>query len=93
MTGYLLEESNATGLLIVAYHTSKNSDVQYNIIGIPTEGGMDTIFNVSTGGDYKVSVFALENDRPFPRVVALPRQVHVENPSDQGLSTSTRGAN
>ena len=87
VTSSFIEKGNATDALFVVYPVSNNSNVQY-IVGSPTEGSMDVTINVSTGGDYKVSVFALENGRPFSRVVALPRHVHVDGPNEQGSSTN-----
>ena len=82
-----IEEGNATNALLVVYPVFNNSNVQY-IVGSPTEGNMDVTLHVSTGGDYKVSVFALENGQPFSRVVTLPRRVHVDGPNEQGSSTN-----
>ena len=83
VTSSFIEGANATDALLVVYPVSNNSNVQY-IIGSPTEGSMDVTLHVLTGGDYKVSVFALENGRPFRRAVTLPRHVHVDGPNEQG---------
>ena len=72
-----VEGSNATAVLLVVYSTSNNSDTIYLLVRGPG-GNIDIAFNVSTGGDYEVSVFALENGRPFSRVVTIPRPVHVD---------------
>ena len=77
VTGDFVEGSNATAALLVVYFTSNNSDTIYRIVSGPG-GNMDIAFNVSTGGVYEVSVFALENGRPFSRVVTIPRPVHVD---------------
>ena len=77
VTGGFVEGSNATAALLVVYSTSNNTDTIYRIVSGPG-GNIDIAFNVSTGGDYEVSVFALENGRPFSRVVTLPRPVHVD---------------
>ena len=87
VTGSFIEGANATDALLVVYHVSNNSNVQY-IVGSPTEGSLDVTFNVPTGGDYEVSVFALETKRPFSRVVTLPRHVHVDGPNEQGSGTN-----
>ena len=79
VTGDFVERSNATAALLVVYSTSSNnSDTIYHVVSCNWLGGkINVTFNASTGGSYKVSVFALENGRPFPRVVAFPRPVHV----------------
>ena len=87
MTSGFIEGANATDALLVVYPVFDNSDVQY-IVGSPTEGSMDVTVNVPTGGDYSVAIFALENGRPFSRVVTLPRHVHVDGPNEQGSSTN-----
>ena len=47
--------------------------------------GIDMTSTGLTGTQYGVSVFALENGLPFPRVVTLPKNVTVANNNDQGL--------
>ena len=39
------------------------------------------------GTQYSVSVFTLENQLPFPRVVASPKTVAVVADNNQGLKT------
>ena len=80
VTGNLVNNTNATGVLIVV---SNSSDVQY-IVDSPADLNVNVTLNVSTGGEYSVSVFALENGQPFPRVAALPRCVLVNRSNDEG---------
>ena len=87
VTGNLVDNTNATGVLIVV---SSSSNVQY-IIDSPADLNINVTLNVSTGGEYSVSVFALENGQPFPRVAALPRRVTMNGSNDQGTVQSCIG--
>ena len=51
--------------------TEENSVISLDVTGL-------------TGTEYEVSMFALENGLPFPRVVTLPKNIAVLN-SHQGL--------
>ena len=76
--GNLVEGSIATGVLIVAYSDRSTSNITLYHAFDGLKGDIDVAVNVSTGGEYKVSVFALENGQPFLRVAALPRCVNIE---------------
>ena len=86
---YYVDESTASGIFLIVYSLTNESDVQYiynaeqpeqNYIG---EDVTDLV-----GTEYGISVFALENGVPFPRVVTSPRNITVEYSNDQGLLIS-----
>ena len=66
-------------LLYIHYHAiNKGSEHDNKIISINVTG--------LTGTEYEISVFALENCLPFPRVVTSPRTViALADSSDKGL--------
>ena len=76
MTGYFIEGSTATGVLIAILTTA---DINFNSITreqdqLHLEG---TISNVG-GGDHNVSMFVMEEDGlPFSRTATIPQVVSV----------------
>ena len=82
--GEIVDESAANGILLIVHSLTNDSDVQYitkqaewnnfsiNATGVP-------------GTKYSISVFALEDGLPFPRVVTSPQDVSVATNSDNGL--------
>ena len=52
-----------------------------------TEQDIDVNVTDLTETEYGVSVFAMENGLPFPRVVTLPENVNVASNDSQGLCT------
>ena len=92
MTGELINGSTATGALIIIYSLTNDSvDVHYVIITADPGRtvAIDASVTVSVGlngGEYRVSVFALENGGlPFTRVAALPETVQVAGSEQKGL--------
>ena len=87
VTGDFVDGSTATGALLVIYSLDNDSDVYYNIIDKEAEGNirMDIMLTDLTGSQHGVSVFALENGLPFPRVVTSPKNATVGNNNNRGL--------
>lgn len=78
MSGDFIDRTTATGVLLIVYSLDNDSDIQY-ITSIrstdkDSDKNIDIHVNVtdSTGLEYGVAVFALENGLPFPRVVTSP---------------------
>ena len=70
MTGDFIDGSTATGLLIIIYSLTNDSDVHY-IAGGHNSGLADS--------EYSISVFVVEeNGLPFERVATSPKLVAVE---------------
>ena len=90
VTGQFIGGSTATGLLILVYSLTNDSDlVRYIAIGKDRKlvNSIDVKLNVTglIGTYYGISVFATENGLPFPRVVSLPKNINIDI---QGLYTS-----
>ena len=84
VTGNLVEGSNATGIFLIIYSLTDKANVQY--VATKTEQNNISInVNVLTGTKFGVSVFALEDGLPFPRVVTAPRNITMATNSDIGL--------
>ena len=70
MTGDFIDGSTATGLLIIIYSLTNDTNVHYI-----TGGSISGL----AGGVYKTSVFVVEeNGLPFERVATSPKLVAVE---------------
>ena len=70
VTGDFIDGSTATGLLIIIYSLTNDTNVHY-IVGGHNSG--------LAGGEYKTSVFVVEeNGLPFERVATSPKLVAVE---------------
>ena len=87
--GKFNDGSAVAGVLFVVYSLTNESDILYHAINKRNEQNNNISINVTgfIGTEYVVSVFALENGLPFPRVVTLPRTVTVilATSSDKGL--------
>ena len=81
--GDFIDGSIASGMLLIIYSLTNESDVYY--IAKQAERNFSMDVTGLAGTQYGVSVFALENGLPYPRVVTLPKNVTVANYSDQGL--------
>ena len=82
VTGDFIDGSTATGLLILIYSLTDDSDTYY----IYKNYEQNVVASVTglTGSHYGVSVFVVEkNGLPFSRVAAIPSLV--ENSAQQGL--------
>ena len=85
ITGDFIDGSAATGLvLLIIYSLNNESDVLY-IATQKTEQNIHIDVVGLPGTEFQVSVFALEDGKPFPRVVASPKYITVATNSDQGL--------
>ena len=89
IVGKFNDGSAVTGVLFVVYSLTNESDILYHAINNGNEQNNNISINVTgfIGTEYVVSVFALENGLPFPRVVTLPRTITVilATSSDKGL--------
>ena len=76
VTGDLIEGSTATGVLIIVYSQSNDSDIHYKN---SEHEGQRTDLEVNivglTGNKYGVSVFVLEDGLPFSRAATSPQVV------------------
>ena len=75
-------------MFLIVYSLTNESDIHYHAINKGNEQNNNISINVTglTGTEYGISVFALENCLPFPRVVTSPRTVIVlAASSDKGL--------
>ena len=77
VTGNYINGSMATGLLLVLYSLTNDSDIHYVIDSF--KQSIDINVTGLTGTQYGISTFALDNDQIFPRVVALPEYVTVHS--------------
>ena len=88
--GNFIDGSTVTEVLLIIYSLTNESDIHYHAInkGNEQNNKLNISINVTglTGAKYGISVFALENCLPFPRVVTSPRTVIVlAASSDKGL--------
>ncbi len=89
--GNFIDGSTATGVLLIVYSLTNESDIHYHVINKLNEQNNNININVTglTVADieYGVSVFAMENGLPFPRVVTLPTNITVSfaDNTDRGL--------
>ena len=72
---------------MIVYSLTNESDIHYHDINKENDQNNNISINVTglTGTEYGISVFALENCMPFPRVVTSPRTVILAASSDKGL--------
>ena len=90
ITGNFIDMSTATGMLLIVYSLTNESDIHYHAINKGNEQNNNSIISINVTGldefEYVVSVFALVNGLPFPRVITSPRTVVIlAASSDQGL--------
>ena len=83
VTGDYVDGSTANGIILIVYSLSNYSDVQY--VAKQIEKNIQVTVTDLTDTMYRVSVFALEDGLPFPRVVTVPKIVTVATDNDQGL--------
>ena len=84
--GDFIDQSTATGALVMIYSLNNDTDVYYIEVDKGTEQYIDVNVTDLTGTEYGVSVFTMENHRlPFPRIVTLPEIVNVASHENQGL--------
>ena len=84
MTGLIIDEvATKTGVIAVIYSLTYDHDVHY--LSQTTSQIIDVNVTGLSGTEYGVSVFALENGIPFPRVVAFPSVLYIMGKEFQGL--------
>ena len=84
VTGDFIDGSTATGVLLILYSITKNSDIQYVIENYEQSRSIDINVTSLTSTQYGVSTFVLDNGQIFPRVVALPEYVTVQSIEQTG---------
>ena len=82
MTGDFIQGSTATGVLVIVYSQSDDSDIHYHSSEYDGQNA-EIVVDRLTGGPYGVSVFVLEKGLPFSRVAALPQMLYT-NIANQG---------
>ena len=81
VTGDFIGGSTATGLLIIIYSLTNDSNVHYITGGSMLQQQRNVHVSVTSlaGGEYGISVFVVEeNGLPFERVATSPKLVAVE---------------
>ena len=83
----LLIDRQQLECFLIVYFLTNESDIHYHAIYKGSEQNNNISINVTglIGTEYGISVFALENGLPFPRVVASPRTAILAASSDKGL--------
>ena len=82
MTGDFIDGSTATGLLIIIYSLTNDSNVHY-ISEDTDQMNMGLSVRGLTGAQYVVSTFVVDKGLPFPRVVTSPKHVTVQDSHEQ----------
>ena len=88
VTGDFIDGSTATGLLIIIYSLTNDSDVHYIAGGSTSQQPRNVHVSVPglAGGEYSISVFVVEeNGLPFERVATSPKLVAVDRREHEGL--------
>ena len=83
VTGDFIDGSTATGLLIIIYSLTNDTNVHY--ISEDTEQNIDLSVSGLPGAQYVVSTFVVEKGLPFPRVVTSPKHATVDSHEQEGL--------
>ena len=85
MTGDFIEGSTATGVLIIVYSQSNDSDIHYKSCereGLIAEANVVGL----TGSQYGMSVFVLDDGLPFSQIATSSQLLHILNAStEQGM--------
>ena len=81
--GDFVANAAANGAFVIVYSLTDYSDVHY--IAKQDEETIDINIMNLPGTEYNVSVFSLENGRPFERAVSSTKRVTVTTTGDQGL--------
>ena len=79
VTGDFTDGSTATGVLLILYSFTNDSDIHYVIENCEQCRSIDINVTGLTSTQYGVSTFVLDNDQVFPSVVALPKHVTVQS--------------
>jgi hypothetical protein len=83
VTGDFIWDSNATGVLVIVYSLTNDSDVHY--FSNDAKENIDIRVTGLSGTVYSVSIYALKSGVPFPRAVCLPKIINIDNDKNQGL--------
>ena len=84
VTGDFIDGSTATGVLLILYSITNDSDIHYVIGNCEQSRSIDINVAGLTSTQYGVSTFVLDNGQVFPRVVALPEYVTVKSIEQTG---------
>ena len=79
VTGDFIDGSTATGVLLILYSLTNDSDIHYVIGNCEQSRSINVNVTGLTSTQYGVSTFVLDNGKVFPRVVALPEHVTVHS--------------
>ena len=85
--GDFIDQTTATGVLLIVYSLDNDSNVQYITSIRSTDKDTNIDINVTdvSGFEYRVAVFALESGLPFPRVVTSPVIVNTADTENQSI--------
>ena len=88
VTSELLNGSQATGMFIVVYSLTPDSDIIHYSIHTRLKNQRRIAAGIQDlpGNKYNVSVFTLENGVPFARAAAQPKSVDLLNSKGKNLS-------
>ena len=86
VTGDFIEGSTATGVLIIVYSQSNDSDIHYKSNEHEGQSAEANVVEL-TGSQYGVSVFVMEDGLPFSRASTSPYLVHINTLTHQGMYT------
>ena len=84
VTSDFIDGSTATGVLLILYSPTNDSDIHYVLENYEQSRSIDINVTALTSTQYGVSTFVLDNDQVFPRVVALPEHVTVQSIGQTG---------
>ena len=76
VTGDFIQGSTATGVLVIIYSQSNDSDTHYVNSEYHGQNTEITVDGLTSGSQYGVSIFVLENGLPFSRVATLPQTLY-----------------
>ena len=87
ITSEVLNGSQASGMFVVAYSLTEDSDLHYSIhTRLKNQHRITTGVQGLPGNRYNVSVFSMENGIPFVRAVAQPKSVDFSNSKGKIIS-------
>ena len=83
VTGYFIQESTATGILIIVYSLTNKSESDVHYISKGREQSTESNIIISVlglnGSLYGLSSFTMENGLPFREVASIPKKLVVDN--------------
>ena len=93
ITSEVLNRSQASGMFIVAYSLTEDSDLHYSIhTRLKNQLRIAAGIRGLPGNRYNVSVFSLENGVPFVRAAAQPKSVDLSRVKKPGINNVTNNS-